>query len=197
MNTEQFDEIIQKVDMYAKCVLSPSRYEHSVRVACLARELCERFGLDGNAGYLAGISHDICKSCKDRLLLSLVSRDGKSVSALETAKPSLLHGRGAAVLLESEYNVHDESVLDAIRNHTFGSPELDKLGMVLFVADKIEPGREDYDPEARKKIMESDLDGMTRLVLEDNVRYLELKGKQVSVATLSMLEKLGGRVKER
>jgi len=197
MNTELFDETIPKVDQYAKCVLSQSRYEHSVRVAILSRELCERFGVDAQSGYLAGIAHDICKSCKERLLLSLVARDGKSVNEIETAKPSLLHGRAAAVLLESEYGVHDESVLEAVRNHTFGSPTLDKLGMILFVADKIEPGREDYDPASRQKIIESDLDGMTRLVLDDNVRYLELKGKQVSAATLSMLEQLGGRVKER
>lgn len=197
MNTEQFDEIIPKVDLYAKSVLSPSRYEHSLRVASLSRDLCERFGLDGRTGYLAGIAHDICKACKDRVLLLLVTKDGKPVTGIEAAKPSLLHGRAAAVLLKSDYGVHDESVLEAVRNHTFGSPTFDKLGMILFVADKIEPGRDDYDPASRQKILESDLDGMTRLVLEDNVRYLELKGKQVSAATLSMLEQLGGRVKER
>jgi len=197
MNTEQINETIKKVDEYAKCVLSPSRYEHSVRVASLSQDLCERFALDGRSGYLAGIAHDICKSCKDRLMLSLVSRDGNPVNAIETAKPSLLHGRAAAVLLQSDFGVHDESVLEAIRNHTFGSAELDKLGMILFVADKIEPGREDYDPASRKRILESDLDGMTRLVLDDNIRFLELKGKQVSAVTLSMLERLGGRVKER
>ncbi len=193
MNGESLVLKISKVDQYARGALPLPRYEHSVRVAELSRELCGRFGMDPEAGYLAGIAHDICKPGKDRWLLSLVARDGMPLAEIERAKPALLHGRAAAVMLSSDFGVSDQSILDAVRHHTFGAPGLDGLGMILFVADKIEPGREGYDEALRKKILSSALPEMTRLVLEDNIRYLERRGKTVSMATLAMLEDVEGR----
>jgi nicotinate-nucleotide adenylyltransferase len=194
MNLEKIDEITEKVNIYARGVLAKPRYDHSVRVAVLCRDLCERFALNPKLGYLAGIAHDMCKSGKDRWLVALASQDGKAISDIETSKPALLHGRAAAMLLSTDFGVDDESILGAVRHHTFGAPGLDWIGMILFVADKVEPGRTDYDPERRKKILSQDLDGMTRLVLEDNIKYLESRGKEVSMATLAMLEEIEGRM---
>jgi nicotinate-nucleotide adenylyltransferase len=75
---------------------------------------------------------------------------------------------------------------------------MDALGKIVFVADKIEPGRVGMDPEYRIRILESDLDGMTRLVVEDNIRYLEARGKEVSASTRRLLDNLksGERLKK-
>lgn len=194
MNLEKIDAITKKVNVYARGVLAKPRYDHSVRVAVLCRDLCERFGLNAQVGFLAGIAHDMCKSGKDRWLIALASQDKCPISDIENSKPALLHGRAAAMLLSIDFGVDDESILGAIRHHTFGAPGLDGVGMILFVADKVEPGRTDYDPERRKKILSQDLDGMTRLVLEDNIKYLESRGKEVSMATLAMLEEIEGRM---
>ncbi len=180
MNIDELKQITEKINLYALGVLTPPRYEHSVRVAVLARDLCLRFGIEPCDGYLAGIAHDMCKSGKERWLLSLVSQDGDPVIGIELDKPALLHGRAAAVLLAAEFGVTDRSILDAVRHHTFGAPDMDALGKIVFVADKIEPGRTGLDPGKRRKILDSDLDGMTRLVLQDNIQYLEARGKPVS-----------------
>jgi nicotinate-nucleotide adenylyltransferase len=194
MNLQNIDSITEKVNIYARGVLAKPRYDHSVRVAVLCRDLCERFGLNPKVGYLAGIAHDMCKAGKDRWLVALASQDGTAISDIEVSKPALLHGRAAAMLLSTDFGVDDESILGAVRHHTFGAPGLDGIGMILFVADKVEPGRTDYDPERRKKILSQNLDGMTRLVLEDNIKYLESKKKEVSMATLAMLEEIEGRM---
>jgi len=193
MNIDELKQITEKINLYALGVLTPPRYEHSVRVAVLARDLCLRFGIEPCDGYLAGIAHDMCKSGKERWLLSLVSQDGDPVIGIELDKPALLHGRAAAVLLAAEFGVTDRSILDAVRHHTFGAPDMDALGKIVFVADKIEPGRTGLDPGKRRKILDSDLDGMTRLVLQDNIQYLEARGKPVSPVTLLMLESLKER----
>jgi predicted HD superfamily hydrolase involved in NAD metabolism len=194
MNTETVDEITRKVDLYAKGVLPPGRYAHSLRVARLSAELCARFGVDPRLGTLAGVAHDMCKAATDKWVLSLVARDGVPVGGIERDKPSLLHGRAAATLLRDDFGVDDESVLDAVRHHTFGAPHLDALGRIVFVADKIEPGRVDYDAARRAEILSCDLDRMTELVLADNVDYLESRGKPVSPWTLAMIEELGRKV---
>lgn len=197
MNTEEIKMSTEKVNRYAQSVLSPDRYEHSRRVAILAQELCALFSVDPDAGYLAGIAHDMCKAGKENWLLSMVIRDRLPVSAIEQKKPSLLHGRAAAVLMAAEFGVTDPSILEAVKNHTFGAPALDALGKIIFVADKIEPGRTGMDPDFRAEIDRArdrgDLDGMVIMVLEDNMRYLTAKGKEVSASTLSMLEDLKGR----
>ncbi len=195
MNIDELKRITEKVNLYGLGVLAPPRYEHSVRVAVLVRELCLRFGVEPCSGYLAGIAHDMCKAGKERWILSLAGQDGLPVIGIELEKPALLHGRAAAVLLNTEFGVTDRSVLDAVRHHTFGAPDMDALGKIVFVADKIEPGRTGLDPGKRKKILDSDLDGMTRLVLEDNIQYLEARGKPVSPVTLLMLESLKARKK--
>ncbi len=193
MNSEELKMVTEKINLYILGVLSPPRYAHSVRVAVLARELCKRFSVDPCAGYLAGIAHDMCKSGKDRWVLTLAGKDSDPVTEIELEKPALLHGRAAAVLLTSDFAVNDFSILEAIRHHTFGSPGMDALGKILFVADKIEPGRTGLNVNLRKKIMEAGLDAMTLMVLEENIRYLESREKKVSATTYKMMESLKWR----
>lgn len=194
---EDLVSMIVAVDRYAQKTLSQSRYEHSVRVAEMARELCERFSVDPDLGFLAGIGHDICKAESDVTLLSLTVADGIPLSDIERAKPSLLHGRAAAVLLGRDFRLTDECALSAVRCHTFGAAGLCDLGKIIFVADKIEPGRTGIDPAFREGILQADLDTMTRMVLEDNIRYLEARGKLVSPASLMMLKDLNAKGERR
>jgi nicotinate-nucleotide adenylyltransferase len=195
MNIDELKLVTEKVKLYALGVLAPPRYEHSVRVAVMSRDLCARFGLVPETGYFAGIAHDICKAGKEKWLLSLAAQDDIPISEIEERKPSLLHGRAAAVVLRTEFGITDSSILAAVRNHTFGAPDIDDLGKIVFVSDKIEPGRTGLDPEFRANVLASDLDDMTRLVLEDNIRYLKSKDKEVSGVTLEMLESLNRRSK--
>lgn len=190
MTLQELEDATEKVNLYALGVLAPPRYEHSVRVAVLAREMCSRFGADPVAGYLAGIAHDMCKSAKERWLLSMALRDGQPIVDVEEKKPSLLHGRAAAVLLETDFGISDLSVLDAVRHHTFGAPAMDALGKIIFVADKVEPGRTGLDGEWLERLHASDLDGMTTMVLEHNISYLDSRGKSVSPVTREMLASL-------
>jgi nicotinate-nucleotide adenylyltransferase len=190
MNTDELASMITRVDRKARDVLSQSRYEHSVRVGAMARDLCERFGLNPDVGYLAGIAHDLCKSAAENVLISLASRDGFPITEIETRKPSLLHGRAAAVLLRTEFGLADSGVLEAVRNHTFGAQGLGDLGKIIFVADKIEPGRLGIDPAFREGILRANLVVMTRMVLEDNIRYLNARGKTVSPESQKMLDEL-------
>ena len=193
MNDEELRLTAEKIDVYALESLPPPRYQHSLRVALMARDLCLKFGANPLEGFLAGIAHDMCKVCNDRWLLSTAGMDGDPISPIERDKPSLLHGRAAAVVLRTDFSVDSASVIEAVRHHTFGAPGLDTLGKIIFVADKIEPGRTGIEDAFRKKILDSGLDAMTALVLEDNVRYLESRGKLVSSSTKEMLLSLKRR----
>jgi HD superfamily phosphohydrolase YqeK len=55
-------------------------------------------------------------------------------------EPEMLHGPAAAQKLEKEGETR-QSVLNAIRYHTVGTPDWDRTGRALYMADFLEPGR--------------------------------------------------------
>lgn len=184
------DLLTEKVRRYVKKSVSEKRYSHSVRTAEMCRKLCALYGLDEKTGYFAGISHDMCKNFKPEQLLSLAQEDGADVSELERKKPSLLHGRAAAVLLKNDFGVTDSSVLEAVANHTFGKTGMCSLAKVLYAADKIEPGREHVTEDYLARLLALSLDGLVKAVLEENIDYLRKKGSAVAQESEKLLESL-------
>lgn len=183
-------EITESVRKYALAAVSESRYRHSVRVAETCALLCRRHGLDERLGYFSGIAHDICKNMDDDALLKIASRDGCEIDALEAEKPSLLHGRAAAVKLREDWGVTDERVLEAVANHTFGKAGMCDLAKILYVADKVEPGREHVTEAYMKRLLEMDIDSMTRTVVKESMEYLKGRGKEASARTKAFYKSL-------
>lgn len=189
-SVSDIDLLTEKVRWYVKKSVSEKRYSHSVRTAEMCRKLCALYGLDEKTGYFAGISHDMCKNFKPEQLLSLAQEDGADVSELELKKPSLLHGRAAAVLLKNDFGVTDSSVLEAVANHTFGKTGMCSLAKVLYAADKIEPGREHVTEDYLARLLALSLDGLVKAVLEENIDYLRKKGSAVAQESEKLLESL-------
>ncbi|MBR6566002.1 MAG: bis(5'-nucleosyl)-tetraphosphatase (symmetrical) YqeK [Spirochaetaceae bacterium] len=185
----QLTELVRK---YAMTMVSQKRYEHSLRTAEMAGRLCEIHGLNPEKGYFAGIAHDICKEMKADLVLSLARLDGKPVEKLEQDKPSLLHGRAAASVLKKDFLVADEDVLEAVGLHTFGAPQMGDLAKVLYVADKIKPGRPQVTEEYLERIYAMNLDEALYFVLKENIDFLKAKGKKIAPASLKLLSFLEG-----
>lgn len=186
-------ELFERIREYARRKLSEKRYEHSVRVAETAAGMCRLYGIDEEKGLVAGIAHDICKEIGGDEMLELALRDGGGLSELERSKPDLLHGRAAAVRIGEEFGVDDPDIVDAVRNHTCGRPGLCDLGKVLFVADKIEPGRPQSTEEYRENLFRKDLDGITLAVVEENGEFLARKGKKSPPGTAEWLSELRAR----
>ena len=174
------DELICKIDEYAKQSVTQARYEHSVRVAQMCERICRLWSIDPKLGYLSGISHDICKCLDDESMLSISKKDGLGFSELELKKPGLFHGRAAAVVLIEKFGIKEENLLDAVRYHTFGKKDFCDLGKILYVADKIEPGRKHITSEYIEDKLKMDLNLMTKTVLKENIDYLLEKGKLVA-----------------
>ena len=196
MDTEDFNgssALIDRVKDYAKAVLTKERYEHSVRVAETAFRLCKKYGLDASRGYLAGIAHDMCKDMSDEKIAALAREDGKAITELEAQKPSLLHGRAAALMLRRDFGVTDKDILQAVAVHTFGEKGMCSLSKVVYAADKIEPGR----PQATKAYTDFldrlSLDELVEKVLVDGIAYLKKKGYAVAPESEKLLRSLNRR----
>lgn len=192
---KNIDELIEEIRKHASAAENPKRFEHSVRVAETAAYMCSLYGLDEKKGYLAGIAHDICKNIPEQEMIKLAEKDGGKFSDVEKLKPSLLHGRAAAVLLKEKFNIRDEDVIQAVAVHTLGGIDICNLAKVIYSADKIEPGREQSTDEYRARLFAMSLNELTLFVVEENMEYLKSKGKKIAPSSIEFQENLRSQIK--
>lgn len=182
--------LISRFDAILEHKVSENRYNHSIRVAKMLKKLCLHYGLDQNKGFFTGLTHDLCKNLTDDELIMYAKKNNLKISKIEKENPSLLHGAVASIVLKKEYGILDEDILEAIKYHTFGKKKLNPLGMLLFVADKIEEGRPQVNEEYYKRLFSLSLNDITLSVLEENIEYLQNRGKKVSKLSFEMQKAL-------
>jgi nicotinate-nucleotide adenylyltransferase len=194
--------IIYSLEEEVRSLTSLSRFLHSRNVAILSADLCVRFGLDPQKGYLAGIVHDICKSMPDEKQLALAQKDGGLITKPERKKPSLLHGRAGAVLLKQKYDIQDGEILLAVKFHTMGNEDMGPLAKVVFMADKIEPSRQEVKPALRELLQrvlqgseDISLDKFFSIVLDETVEFLQGKEADISEGTLRLMRAMHEQVR--
>ncbi len=122
--------------------LDIQRLSHSCRVACVAEKLADREGLSVKNARLAGLLHDYAKGLKEDYMRELVEKSDWEIDSDELDLPQLLHAPAGAYLVKREFKLEERDILEAIRYHTIGSPEMGKLAQIIFIADLIEPGRD-------------------------------------------------------
>ncbi|MFW5947784.1 MAG: HD domain-containing protein [Gemmatimonadota bacterium] len=116
---------------------SPRRLDHMARVAELMAAWARDLEPDpaGLARWRAvAMLHDALRDADPAALRPTLP------SELRGLPDGLLHGPAAADRLEAD-GVEDTAILTAVRWHTLGHPDLDRLGRALYLADFLEPGR--------------------------------------------------------
>lgn len=181
--TKKFEHIRK----FTKKSVKKSRYEHSQRVAQLCVEIAEKYGLDKEKAYLAGIGHDMCKDLSDEKMLETAERDGFPIIDFERKKISLLHGRAAAVVMKEKFGITDADVLEAVANHTSGIVGMCDLTKCLYIADKIEPGRPHSSKEYVEQMLELPFEELFYKIMKDNYNFIISKGYEVFPGTEKMM----------
>jgi predicted HD superfamily hydrolase involved in NAD metabolism len=171
------DALIKDAKNYARERLSDKRYAHTLRVAETIERLAKLHGLDPEGSRLAGLLHDAAREIDKEELLRIAEEDGLSVGDFERERPILLHGPVAAKLAGEDLGVEDGEILDAVRVHTTGEPGMGPLALALFVADKIEPGREQPGVEGLRDLAPESLYRAARAALEDAISYNERRDR--------------------
>lgn len=152
---------LDQMDLLLKQALKPGRYIHSVNTMKAAVSLAEHYGEDMEAAAVAGLLHDCAKNLRDDETLEYCRIHGIELNELEKRQVFLMHGEVGAILACEKYGVNDEIVLNAIRYHTTGYPEMNMMDKIIFLADYIEPGR-----------THSEVDNVRKLAYEDINRAL-------------------------
>jgi len=155
-------------------VLDRDRFRHTLGVAHTAACLSMLYGEDMNRAYLAGLLHDCTKGTKTNEQVALAESLGIELSDSEKRIPALIHARTGAVIAEKEYGIKDPEIIEAIKHHTTGRPNMSLLEKIIYISDYIEPNRNKQPrlSEIRKAAF-TDIDKCLVMILEDTVGYLK------------------------
>lgn len=183
--TEEMESI--RMDLRKK--LKKDRYEHTIGVMYTAASLAMCYGEDIEKALKAGLLHDCGKFCSADEQKKLCKKYGISLNESELEMPALIHAKLGVYFAEHEYHISDKEILDAIRYHTTGRPEMSMLEKIVYIADYIEPNRKIIPGLAEiRSIVFQNIDRAVRLSAERTVQYLRANEKPVDPLSVSTYE---------
>lgn len=169
--------------------LEHNRYCHVLSVADICIDLAEKYDVNKNKAYFAGLLHDYAKELSEDTLVKMAKKRDLITHSIELNSPGLLHGPVGAALVSEEFHISDKNILAAIENHTLGRPEMSALEMVVYIADIIEPGRKfPYADKLRTEIEKRvSLEECTLAVLKETVIYNLNRDKLIHPRTIDAI----------
>lgn len=169
---------VEIIKQMIKHNVSNHRYEHSLSVANVCRQLATIHKVDPDKAYMAGLLHDCCKfpdSNSNGILEEYLKYyDPNKLNGIYGA----YHSWVAKYYLKEKLNFHDSEILNAIYNHTICESR-DKLSIILYIADKREPLRnidDDILDIARRDLFEAFYKlrwDVKKYLEENNERFVE------------------------
>lgn len=180
---------IMEIRKKLRSKLPPMRYEHSLSVSFTCMNLAMCYGYDTDKAELAGLLHDCAKRYSDEEILKKCLKRGLEVTEEEYKALPVLHAKYGAWLSEHKFGITDPEILDAIRCHTTGKPDMGALDKILYIADYIEPRRfKAADLPRIRRLAFQDLDQTVDAILSGTLEYLQKKGGSIDPMTQKAYE---------
>lgn len=170
---------INKIKKDLKEKLSKNRYEHSLRVADYCKKLAKIYKIDENRAYLSGLVHDCAKNLEEFYMLNKKLNSDIIFDTEERDNENLKHAPIGAVVCKDLYGIFDEEILSAVRYHTTAKENMTLLEKILFISDKIEPGRKYDTVDELRRLADFDIDRAIVKFLNDSFEYLEKKSQKI------------------
>ena len=178
---------IEEIKNNLKENLTEYRYIHSLNVAETSKCLAKIHGINEEKAYLTGLVHDIAKEFSDEENEYYITK--YNLPRFEEEYQRIVHSFVGAVYLKEKYNMDDE-ICKAVMSHTIANDNMTTLDKILFVADKIEPGKVYPGIEDERKIAKENLDNAMLVCLENNYKKLTSKGKTMYPSSLKVMKQL-------
>ena len=173
-----------EIQQYLSDKLSEKRFRHVLSVQEMTIDLARVHGANVWHANLAALLHDSAKWMSSKELYSEAKRYDIRLDPIEKVNPSLLHPFIGVKLAIEKFAVTELEVLEAIRNHTTGSPSMGLLSKVLYVADFAEPTRTHKEVDTVRELAYTALNQAVHYVARSKIAYLLEKGVLIHPNTL-------------
>ena len=155
MNKFTFDESsIDRLKRDVASRMSEYRFNHTLGVEKMAISLGEIFMPDNISELrVAALLHDVSKEMDIDEQLCLLD-NCERIDKKQKCVPAALHSFSAvAVILRDFPNLATNNILDAVENHTLGSPNMSLFSEIIFISDYIEDGRAYFESASVRKTL--------------------------------------------
>ncbi len=170
---------IDLIKLRLKEIMSEERFEHSVNVSRVARELALKYDYNTDNAEIAGLLHDCAKDLDYKILEKMVFEYNIKTDEIIQKIPKLLHPLVGAAIAEKKFNIQDPAILKAIKAHSAGAAQMSLLDKIIYLSDKIEPLRNNEGVEEVRKMVWKDLNKAALMVLDKGLLYLISKGSLI------------------
>lgn len=117
----------------------PVRFPHILGTFKQARLLAKYYSLDDKKCSVAAILHDYAKGENKSRLKEIITKYG-DVNIIKYDE-EIWHGEAGSILLKLELGITDKDILDAVRYHVTGHPDMNDYAKVVYIADYTEETR--------------------------------------------------------
>lgn len=172
--------------------LNEKRYIHTLGTADCAKELAQKFGLDSEKAYLAGLLHDCAKCFSNEKLLDIIHQH-LDVEECEMLNYKTLHAPVSAYIAENEFKITDKEILSAIRWHTLGRLDMTDFEKIVFIADKIEANTRDKEYSDKIRVLLDEENGLNKALLKcykETIKSLVKRDLKICLLTIEIYNKL-------
>lgn len=121
--------------------------------------------------FLAGLLHDCGKE------------DTFDKAEFLNVPNAVVHQYKSAQKAEIYFGITNKNIIDAIRTHTTGCPNMSTLSKIVFVADKIDFSRKYLDVIKLREIVDNDFEAGFEMLLTEGYKRLRKKGNEIDKLT--------------
>ncbi|MEL7657830.1 MAG: bis(5'-nucleosyl)-tetraphosphatase (symmetrical) YqeK, partial [Bacillota bacterium] len=167
-------------------------------VAEEAKKLSAQYGEDMEKAELAALFHDFFRGVSEKALNGYVRQLGLGSIYLNNC--NLAHSKIAAVIMERDFHIKDQDILNAVSFHTTGRSNMSRLEKIIYLADAIEPNRNYPGIDEIRAMAYENLEKACLLSLEHSIDYVNCRGFYLDQDTVmakdSLIEEIGRKEKE-
>ena len=179
-------ELIEMLESQLSASLNEKRFIHTRSVAYTSAALAMKwYKYEVDRVMIAGYMHDCAKCMSLNEQLRFAEENMIYVSDYYIAHPKLIHAIVGPAVAQEQYGIFDREIHDAIRTHTTGAPDMSVMQKIIYVADYIEPTRENMVlcMEDYREMAFTDLDKAVYMIADNVLKYLEKTGADIDPAT--------------
>ena len=164
-------------DFYLKVQsrLKYGRLFHTAGVVATATSYAKATGESVEKARIASLLHDIAKYER--------AEDYPECEIPADAPESVKHQYLGAYIAKKEFKIEDEDILNAIRYHTTGRPEMSLLEKIVFTADLLDPSRSYDEVDELRLAVEKDFEAGFKRCVERLIEHLKNSASDIFYLT--------------
>lgn len=173
---------------YIEKNFSEKRKIHTEGVRVTAIHLAEKYGESVEKAETAALFHDMFRGVPVDVVNYYVKHLELGKKYMDNC--NLAHGKIAAVIMERDFGIKDQDILNAVKFHTTGRAGMSELEKIIYIADAIEPNRKYPGVDELRELAEKDLDEAVLASLNHTINFVQNQGNFLDEDTIHAKEYL-------